>query len=42
MYVGIAGPAGVRSVHLDLDGDRIAIRGRAVRRVLEELIRDLA
>lgn len=42
VYVGIAGPDGVRSVHLDLDGDRIAIRGRAVRRVLEELIRDLA
>lgn len=41
VYVGIAGPAGVRSVRLDLDGDRIAIRGRAVRRVLEELVRDL-
>lgn len=41
VFIGIAGPTGVRSVHLDLDGDRIAIRGRAVRRVLEELIRDL-
>ncbi|MGN6253140.1 MAG: CinA family protein [Marmoricola sp.] len=42
VFVGIAGPQGVRSVRLDLGGDRIAIRGRAVRRVLEELIRDLA
>lgn len=41
VYVGIAGPHGVRSVRLDLGGERIAIRGRAVRRVLEELIRDL-
>lgn len=41
VFVGIAGAHGVRSVQLDLDGDRIAIRGRAVRRVLEELIRDL-
>jgi PncC family amidohydrolase len=41
VFVGIAGPEGARSVHLDLDGGRIAIRGRAVRRVLEELIRDL-
>lgn len=42
VFVGIAGPLGVRSVRLNLGGDRIAIRGRAVRRVLEELIRDLA
>lgn len=41
VFVALAGPDGVRSVQLDLGGERIAIRGRAVRRVLEELIRDL-
>lgn len=41
VFLGLAGPDGVRSVRLDLDGDRVAIRGRAVRRLLEELIGDL-
>jgi nicotinamide-nucleotide amidase len=41
VYVGIAGPERVRSVRLELDGDRIAIRGRACRRALEELIGEL-
>jgi PncC family amidohydrolase len=41
VFVGLAGPAGVRSVRLDLDGDRTAIRGATCRAVLEELIGEL-
>jgi PncC family amidohydrolase len=44
VFVGIAGPDGVRSVPLDLtdlDGDRTAIRGATCRAALEELIGEL-
>ena len=41
VFVGLAGPDGVRSVRLDLDGDRAAIRGATCRAALEELIGEL-
>jgi PncC family amidohydrolase len=44
VFVGVAGPEGVRSVRLDLgdlDGDRTAIRGATCRAALEELIGEL-
>jgi PncC family amidohydrolase len=44
VFVGVAGPAGVRSVELhlgELDGDRTAIRGATCRAALEELIGEL-
>lgn len=41
VFVAIAGSEAVRSVQLELDGDRTAIRAGTCRRVLEELICDL-
>lgn len=41
VFVAIAGSEAVRSVRLELDGDRAAIRARTCRSVLEELIGDL-
>lgn len=41
VFVGIAGPDGVRTVKLDLDGDRTAIRGATCRAAMEELIGEL-
>lgn len=41
VFVAIAGSKTVRSVQLELDGDRTAIRARTCHSVLEELIGDL-
>ena len=44
VFVGVAGPEGVRSVRLDLgdlEGERTAIRGATCRAALEELIGEL-
>lgn len=41
VHVGIAGPDGVRSVRLALDGDRAAIRAATVTAALAELRDDL-
>jgi PncC family amidohydrolase len=41
VFVGVAGPDGARSVRLELDGDRAAIRGGTCRAALEELIGEL-
>lgn len=38
VYVGVAGPAGVETYELHLDGDRAAIRAEATRRAVEALL----
>jgi len=42
VYLGLAGPAGVRAVHLLLDGDRAAIRTTACARALDLLLAEVS
>jgi PncC family amidohydrolase len=41
VYVGVAGPLGVRVHRLALDGDRAAIRARSCREAVQALLDDL-